>query len=224
MAATQPDLETALDTLIAAGAVDEASDGTLTTTEPFEKVLALYHDVYGAVSTEEFHTTVAELFGIDENVVEQRIDDLDITRADVVAYLAAQSFLEVPVGQQLLAVMAELLVEITPSSPVPDELTELDDGSYESFLETNPDAVITVWRRFCDPCDAMKADLDDILKRIPDGVAVAGVDGEATDSFCRTFAVDSAPTVLCFAAGELVENTSGRQSAAEIGHLLDRIY
>lgn len=224
MAATHPDPETALDTLIAAGAVDESADGTLTTTEPFEKVLSLYHDVYGSVSTEEFHTTVTDLFGIDPAVVETRIDELEIDRTDVVAYLALKSFFERPVDQELLAVMAEVVVEITPSSCVPDVITELDDDSYASFLDANPDAVLTVWRRFCDPCEAMKEDLEDVLDRLPAGVTIAGVDGEATDNFCRTFDVGSAPTLLCFADGELVEIESGRQSVAEVQQLLDRVY
>lgn len=226
MAATDIDAdpETALETLIAAGAVDEAPDGTLSTTAEFEKTLAVYHDIYGAVSTEEFHRTVSELFGVAPENVEARLDEFGVTRADVVAYLAAKSFLDAPVGQDLLLVMAGLLVEITPSSPVPDALDELDDDSFESYLAAHPDAVVLVWRRFCEPCDAMKADLDAILDRVLDGVAVAGVDGEAADEFCRRFDVDSAPTLLCVRDGELRERASGRQTPAEVAAVLDRVY
>lgn len=142
----------------------------------------------------------------------------------MVAYLAAKSFLDAPVGQDLLLVMAGLLVEITPSSPVPDALDELDDDSFESYLAAHPDAVVLVWRRFCEPCDAMKADLDAILDRVPDGVAAAGVDGEAADEFCRRFDVDSAPTLLCVRDGELRERASGRQTPAEVAAVLDRVY
>ncbi|RLM40732.1 thioredoxin, partial [Haloarcula sp. Atlit-47R] len=96
MAATDIDAdpETALETLIAAGAVDEAPDGTLSTTAEFEKTLAVYHDIYGAVSTEEFHQTVSDLFGVAPENVEERLDEFGVTRADVVAYLAAKSFLD----------------------------------------------------------------------------------------------------------------------------------
>ncbi|ELZ72727.1 thioredoxin family protein [Haloferax volcanii] len=226
MAATDIDAdpETALETLIEAGAVDEAPDGTLSTTAEFEKTLAVYHDIYGAVSTEEFHRTVSELFGVAPENVEARLDEFGVTRADVVAYLAAKSFLDAPVGQDHLLVMAGLLVEITPSSPVPDALDELDDDSFESYLAAHPDAVVLVWRRFCEPCDAMKADLDAILDRVPDGVAAAGVDGEAADEFCRRFDVDSAPTLLCVRDGELRERASGRQTPAEVAAVLDRVY
>ncbi|SEK47562.1 thioredoxin family protein [Haloferax larsenii] len=224
MSATHPDPETALDTLIAADAVDEAPDGSLTTTEEFEKVLAIYHDVYGAISTEEFHQTVVDLFDVDPDSVEAHLEAYDVGRTDVVAYLAAQSFLDVPVGQDLLTVMASLLVEITPSSPVPDHLSELDDDAFEAFLESNPNAIVTVWRRFCTPCDGMKDDLDEILDRVPADVAVAGLDGEATDDFCRRYEVDTAPTVLCFRDGELRESASGRTSPDDVERLVDRVY
>ncbi|KTG21035.1 thioredoxin family protein [Haloferax profundi] len=224
MAATPATPETALDTLVAAGAVDEAPDGTLTTSDEFEKTLAIYHDIYGAVSKEEFHDTVVELFGLDPENVEAQLDEHDVGREDVVAYLAAQSFLDVPVGQDLLVVMAGLLVEISPSSPVPAELTELDDDSYESFLDENPDAVVTVWRRNCAPCDAMKEDLDAIFDTVPEGVAIAGVDGEAVGDFCRAFDVDAAPSLLWFRDGDLKEHESGRQSPDAISDVFDRVY
>ncbi|KAB1196871.1 MULTISPECIES: thioredoxin family protein [Haloferax] len=228
MAATNPnhhaDPETALDTLIAAGAVEEAPDGTLTTTDEFEKTLAIYHDIYGAVSNEEFENTVAELFGLDSETANERIEKFDIGREDVVAYLATQSFLDIPVEQDLLVVMAGLLVEITPSSSVPEELTELADDTFEAFLEENPDAVITVWRRNCAPCDAMKEELDALLERVPDGVAIAGVDGEEVGEFCRTFDVDAAPSILCFRAGDLKEHESGRRSPDEVSDIFGRVY
>lgn len=224
MAVTHVDPETALDTLVAAGAVDEAPDGSLSTTDEFERTLAVYHDIYGAVSTEEFHQTVVDLFGVNPESVEAHLDEYDVEQADVVAYLAAQSFLDIPVEQDLLAVMAGLLVEITPSSPVPDELTELDDEMYEAYLDAHPDTVVIVWRRFCEPCDVMKTALDDILERVPEGVVVAGVDGEATDDFCLQFDVEAAPTVLCFRGGELREHESGRQSPDEVAGVFDRVY
>ncbi|WP_058828100.1 co-chaperone YbbN [Haloferax sp. Q22] len=224
MAATHADPETALETLIAAGAVDEAPDGTLSTTAEFEKTLAVYHDIYGAVSTEEFHQTVSDLFGVAPENVEERLDEFGVTRSDVVAYLAAKSFLDAPVEQDLLLVMAGLLVEMTSSSPVPTALDELDDDTFESYLADHPDAVVLVWRRFCEPCDAMKEDLDAILDRVPDGVATAGVDGEVADEFCRSFGVESAPTLLCVRDGELRERVSGRQTPAEVAAVIDRVY
>ncbi|WP_416839095.1 thioredoxin family protein [Haloferax sp. DFSO52] len=219
-----PDPETALETLISAGAVDEAPDGTLSTTADFEKTLAIYHDIYGAVSTEEFNNTVAELFGLDPETATERIDEFGIEREDVVAYLAAQSYLDIPVEQNLLIVMAGILVEITPSSPVPAELRELDDDSYEAFLDDNPDAVVTVWRRNCAPCDEMKAEMDAILERVPDGVSIAGLDGEAAGDFCRTYDVDAAPSVLCFLDGDLKEHESGRRSPDELSDIFGRVY
>ncbi|MFC7204213.1 thioredoxin family protein [Haloferax namakaokahaiae] len=224
MAAAHTDPETALDTLIEAGAVDESDSGELTVTDDFQKVLALYHDIYGAVSNEEFYSTVGDIFNMPPDEAEVEVDKRGITREDVIAYLAAKSFLDIPVEQELLSVMASIIVELEPASSVPEGLFELRDSTFESFLEVNDEVVVTVWKRFCEPCDAMKAELDEIQARIPSAVAVAGVDGEAADDFCRTFDITSAPTVACFRDGTLVEKQSGLMSPDEVEEFVARVF
>ncbi|AXG10090.1 thioredoxin family protein [Haloplanus rubicundus] len=111
-----------------------------------------------------------------------------------------------------LATMATLVAEISPGSPVPDAVPELDDESWPAFLADHPDAVVTVWRHDCAPCEALKDDLDAVLSALPDAVAVAGVDGESVADFRRTFDVDAAPAVCSFRDGALEDVTTGRQS------------
>jgi thioredoxin-like negative regulator of GroEL len=84
--------------------------------------------------------------------------------------------------------------------------------------------VVTVWKTGCHPCEAMKEDLDEILDRVPDGVAVAGVDGEAVPSFRLAYGVDSAPAVLAFEAGELVDSLSGRRSPVALERFFADVY
>ncbi|AZH25134.1 thioredoxin family protein [Haloplanus aerogenes] len=116
------------------------------------------------------------------------------------------------VDDERLATMASLVAEISPGSPVPERVEELDDESWRAFLDDHPDAVVTVWRHDCAPCEALKEDLDAVLSELPDGVAVAGVDGESVPNFRRTFDVDSAPAVCCFCGGDLADTLTGRQS------------
>jgi thiol-disulfide isomerase/thioredoxin len=111
-----------------------------------------------------------------------------------------------------LATMATLVAEISPGSPVPDAVPELDDESWPAFLDDHPDAVVTVWRHDCAPCEALKDDLDAVLSALPDTVAVAGVDGESVADFRRTFDVQTAPAVCSFRDGALEDVTTGRQS------------
>ena len=70
----------------------------------------------------------------------------------------------------------------------------------------------------------MKADLEEILERVPDDVAVAGVDGEAVPSFRLDYGVDSAPATLAFEGGELVESLSGRRSPVALEQFFSVVY
>jgi thiol-disulfide isomerase/thioredoxin len=217
-------LEDALDRLIDAGAVDEADDGTLSTTQAFEDVRDVYHDTYGNATESVFHDTVADLFDIDREAAADRVEREDVTREELVAYLAAQSFLDDPPDRETLAHMAAVLVELGPGSPVPDALTELDDGSYEAFLDDHPDALLSVWTHGCAPCDAMKADLDAILSALPDGVAAAGLDGETAVDFRREFDVDAAPALLLFRDGRLEATLTGRHSPEALEEEFEGVY
>jgi thiol-disulfide isomerase/thioredoxin len=204
-------LEDALDHLLDAGLVDERDDGALVTTTAFEATRRVYRDSYRSIDDDAFRRTVADAFGVDESTAAERIEAGTITRDDLIAYLSLRSALE-DVDDERLATMATLVTELSPASPVPGSIDELDGESWREFLDAHPDAVVTVWRHDCAPCESLKADLDAVLSSVPDGVAVAGVDGESVPDFRRTFDIDAAPAVCCFRGGDLVDTLTGRQS------------
>ncbi|MFB6080650.1 MAG: thioredoxin family protein [Haloferacaceae archaeon] len=200
------------------------TDGRVATTEEFEATRAVYRATYADVDDETFHGTVASLFDLSEAAAEARIDDLGVTRAELIAYLALDSHLDeaapdVEVGTDALASMAGMVADVAPVSPVPAGMRELTDDDYRAFLRANPDAVVFVWKLHCDPCDAMKAELDRIREAIPGGVAVAGVDGESVEDFRRDYGVDAAPTTLAFADGDLVDALEGRRRPDRLADL-----
>ena len=218
------DPEAALDALVAAGAVDEAEDGTLSTTSEFEDARRIYHDTYADADDATLTETVADVFGLDPDEAAAHVEDGHVTREEVVAYLSVRSFLDDTPDPTTLAVMVHLLVEIGPGSPVPPSLRELSDDDYRAFLDDEPDAFVTVWKQFCDPCEATKAVLDDILDALPAGVAAAGVDGEAVPEFRREFGVDAAPAFCLFRGGELAEAYAGRGRPERLGERFEAVY
>ena len=218
------DPEAALDRLIEDGVVEEDDDGTLTTTEAYEQTRVVYHDTYGTADEQTVVRALSEMFDVDRETVAAYVDEHDVGPEDLVAYLSLQSFLDPVPNRGALAAMAAIAVEIDPGSPVPGQLDELDDESYEAFLSEHPDAVLMVWKTGCHPCDAMKADLDAILERVPDGVAVAGVDGESVPSFRLAYGVDSAPAVLALRGGELVESLTGQRSPVALERFFSVVY
>lgn len=191
-------------------------DETVYLSMEFESTRGIYYDSYAHVDEEEYHQAVADVFGIELEDVAERIDELGVTREQFIALLALNSHLEGEYPLTERAHMAMMVVDLVPPSPVPDSIEEIDDDTYESFLEVHDRAAVTVWKRFCTPCRKMKEELNETLEAFPDEVAVAGVDGEATPEFGLSFGVEAAPSVLFFEDGELVESLRGYQRPSVI--------
>ncbi|MHB9287652.1 thioredoxin family protein [Halobacteriales archaeon Cl-PHB] len=221
MATTDGDPEAALDELIDRGVVTEATDGTLATTSDFESTQAIYYDTYVALGDDDLVATVTDVFDVDRETAADRIEDEDLTREGIVSYLSLQSELDPTPDELTLALMAEIVTQLQPSSPVPASVQEVDEDDLEAFLSANPDAVVTVWKRFCDPCDEMKAEFDAILDRLPADVAVAGLEGEDCPEFVNEYDVSAAPALVVFRDGEHVRTETGRQTPADVDSLVD---
>lgn len=222
--AQAPDTGALLDQLIETGVVIEHDDGTLETTPAYEETRAVYHDTYAGISEAEFRKTLVEVFDLDPETADEEIDQQGVTRDELIAFLSLRSFLDDPPEHLRLAMLARLAATIGPASAVPPALSEVDDEDYESFLAEHPDAVLTVWKTGCAPCDEMKADLDAILDAVPEGVAVAGVDGGVVSEFRRRFEVNAAPAVLYFRDGGLIESESGRRTVDQLDDRFAEIY
>ena len=222
--AQTPDADALLDTLVEAGVVVEHDDGTLETTPDYEETRGVYHDTYADVSESEFRDTLVEVFDLDPETADEEIAQQGVTRDELVAFLSLRSFLDDPPDTLRLAMLARLAATIGPASAVPQALREVDDEDYRSFLDEHPDALLTVWKTNCAPCDAMKGDLEEILDVVPEGVAVAGVDGGVVSAFRREFEVNAAPAVLCFRGGTLVESETGRKTADELADRFTAVY
>jgi thiol-disulfide isomerase/thioredoxin len=184
-------------------------DGDVRTTDAFDDTHAVYHDSYVGVSETEFHEAVAATFGLpDANSAAELVEARGVERAEFICYLAVRSHLDgdgdekedgaanedgtADLSADNLAAMAGMVSEVVPDSPVPPEVADVTDDP-QSFVRERDRAVVSIWKRFCDPCDALKSDLDAILDAVPDDVAVAGIDGEVATGFCETHSVESAP-------------------------------
>jgi thiol-disulfide isomerase/thioredoxin len=208
------------------GVLLENEDGTVEVSEAYDAERGVYHDTYGDATDEQFHGTLADLFDLSVERAAERADELGVTREELVAYLSLRGYLkrqaaEVDVAEADLLAMAGQVAGVTPTSPVPDSMPELDDDSYAAFLEEHDRAVLFVWKLHCEPCDAMKADLPEVRERLSDGVGVAGLDGEAVREFRERFEVDAAPATLTFADGELIECVTGRKSPDQLAAMFE---
>jgi thiol-disulfide isomerase/thioredoxin len=211
--------------LLDCGVLVEEGD-ELRASEAYDAERGVYQDTYADASDETFHETLADLFDLSVEEAAAQAEELEITREQLVAYMSLRGYFkrqapDTEVSHDELLHLAVLAAGVEPTSPVPDALQEIGDEDYESFIETNGDAVIFVWRLHCGPCDTMKKNLDEILERVPDGVAVAGIDGESVADFRREFDLDTAPATLTFSDGELVDCVTGRGTPDQVAELFE---
>ena len=217
------DPEALFDALVEEDVLAVGDDGEVRPTDAFEDTQAIYHDSYLGVGEREFHEAVAATFGLpDADAAADLVAERGIDRGEFVCYLAVKSHLDRAVAPEDLAAMAGMVWEAVPDSPVPPAVADVTDDP-ESFLDDRDRAVVSVWKRFCDPCDALKADLDAVLSAVPDGVAVAGVDGEVAGEFCETHGVEAAPRFVAADGPErrTVHETDADEVAAALRAFFD---
>lgn len=211
-----------VDSLVDAGVLVETEAGDLVLTDAFDTTRAVYHDSYADEPDETVRETVADLFDVDPGDDRART----VTRDELVALLSLRSFLDDPPPVDRLASVTGVVAAVGPVSPVPDALPEVDDRSWHEAVDGG-DAVVTVWKRDCAPCDALKSDLDEVvaaLRAVDTDVSVAGLDGESCPDFCRATGVNAAPAVCCFRDGSLAEAVTGRRDPAVYAELFDDVY
>lgn len=227
MAAELPiDPEPLFDELVEERVLNEDPDtGEVTLTESFDSTLQIYIVSYETESDEDFHSALASVFGLeDEQTAAERAEELDVTREELAAFLALRSHFDEPPSTDRLAVMASMVVNLDVGSPVPDQMEEVNDETYRDFLDEHGDSVIMVWRTHCDPCDAVKRNLDSIMAAPPAGVSFAGIDGEESIDLRKEFEVEAAPTTLVFKDGELADTIRGRKPVERFEDVFEQVY
>lgn len=209
LSSLRSDSEARLEFLLERDALVERDDGRIMASQGFESHRGIYVDTYSDSSDEEFQQTVADLFGLSRSAAASRIEDLSLTRWEIATYLTLREWLDVDLPQDALLELAAMTAEAGTASPVPLGMDELFDEDWEDFVADNGDAVLFVFQQSCDPCEAMKRELDEIRDHAPEAVAFAGLNGDEVPEFRREFDVTVAPTTLVFADGDLAAKKEG---------------
>ncbi len=225
MSALVEDPEARIDYLVERDVLVEREDGTIVTSDEFQSALGVYEDSYLDSPDESFVETVASVFDLDPNDAAERIEETGMTRRELATFMALRSYLDDPDRtRDELALLTDMVDGVGPDSPVPSDLPEIDDDGYEAYVDRHGDVVVFVFTRNCRPCDALKADLPEIVEGAPDSVSFAGVNGDDAPSFRRAFDVSVAPTTLVFVDGDLVDRVEGRKPVSTVVDVLDDAY
>ena len=225
MSALVDDPEARLEYLLECGVLEERGDGSIVVGDSFHAELEVYEDSYLDVSEEQFAATVGSVFGLDQADAAERIEATGMTRRELATFLALRAHLDDSERtRDELALMAGMVADVGPASPVPEGMTEVTDETFEAYIEEHGDVVAFVFQRHCVPCEAMKEELPELLSAVPDHVAVAGVDGDEAVEFRRANRVGVAPTTLLFEGGDLVVTLEGRKPVDDLVGAVESVY
>ena len=106
--------------------------------------------------------------------------------------------------------------EPPPEEEWPRRPVELDDGSFQDFVDRFPLSVVEFWASWCGPCKAMRPIVRDMSERHRGEVAFGKVNIERHRKLAEANDVLSVPHITFFSYGRVVGNYHGKMSRRKL--------
>jgi|SRR3984957_17801898 len=101
---------------------------------------------------------------------------------------------------------------------------EINETNFESeVLQSNQPVLVDFWAEWCGPCKMVAPALDEIAVEQAGRVKVAKVDVDSNPTLAARFGIQSIPTLLYFASGEVKDKIIGTVGKRAIISKLEKL-
>ncbi len=101
---------------------------------------------------------------------------------------------------------------------------EISQSNFENeVLKSNQPVLVDFWAEWCGPCKMLAPVLDEIAQEHADQIKVAKVNVDDNPALAERYGIQSIPTLLYFAKGEVRNQTVGVISKRKIVERLEEL-
>jgi len=88
-------------------------------------------------------------------------------------------------------------------------VTELSNGDFDKFSQTNPVVLVDVWAPWCGPCRMVSPVVERLAQKYSGKVAVGKLNSDDNMEIAQKLGIMSIPTLLIYKEGKLVDRIVG---------------
>ncbi len=95
-------------------------------------------------------------------------------------------------------------------------VTELNESTFDQFIESNKLAIIDCWAPWCGPCRRMGPIIEEVAADLAGKVGVAKLNTDDNQGIAARFQINAIPTLLIFKDKVLVQALVGLRPKEDI--------
>ena len=88
-------------------------------------------------------------------------------------------------------------------------VTELNESTFDKFVEENKIAIVDCWAPWCGPCRRMGPIIEELAQDLAGKVGVAKLNTDENQGIAVRFQINAIPTLLIFKDNVLVQSLVG---------------
>ena len=101
-----------------------------------------------------------------------------------------------------------------------ENITELDQSNFESFIESNTTVLVDFWAPWCGPCKAIAPILEELSTELSESVKIGKVNVDNNSELASQYEVRAIPTIKIFKDGEVADTVVGLSSKEDLTNRL----